>query len=259
MTTRRYEQHLAIAAPRERVYDAVATVEGVRGWWTPIVTGSGRERQLGFEGMDELIVLLQDEAERPARVRWTCAEHSGAEAWNGSAITFVLSETAGGQCELAFGHDGIAPDLVAPGWARFLSSLTDLAETGVGAPFNHEALAVAQRYHRAWTNRDFEAAVACLDEDLETDVPLNTYATKAEFAEALTRFGAVVQRAELLAALEGDGEALLLYDMVTAPFGTIRIAEGFTVRNGLITRIRHVHDTAALRAAGVGAGDDPRS
>jgi uncharacterized protein YndB with AHSA1/START domain len=255
MTPDRYEQHLTIAAPRERVYEAIATVEGVRGWWTPIVTGAGQERQLGFEGMDELIVLYQDEAERPARVRWTCLGHSGAEAWNGSAITFVLAEIAAGQCELAFRHDGVAPDLVAPGWERFLTSLADLAETGVGAPFGHEALAVARRYHRAWTGRDFEAAAVCLDEDLETDVPLNTYATKAEFADALAGFGAMVQRAELLAALEGDGEALLLYDMVTAPFGTIRIAESFTVRNGLITRIRHVHDTTALRAAGVGAGD----
>jgi hypothetical protein len=37
--------------------------------------------------------------------------------------------------------------------------------------------------------------------------------------------------------------------MTTAPFGTIRVAEHFTVADGLITGIRHVHDTVALRAA----------
>lgn len=45
--------------------------------------------------------------------------------------------------------------------------------------------------------------------------------------------------------------ALLLYDM-TLPFGTLRIAEQFDVAAGRITLIRHVHDTAAVRSAGLG-------
>ncbi len=38
--------------------------------------------------------------------------------------------------------------------------------------------------------------------------------------------------------------------MELAGFGTLRVAEHFTVVDGVITRIRQVHDTAALRAAG---------
>jgi hypothetical protein len=34
-----------------------------------------------------------------------------------------------------------------------------------------------------------------------------------------------------------------------APIGTLRIAEHFTVADGRITRIRHVHDTYQLRLA----------
>jgi hypothetical protein len=34
------------------------------------------------------------------------------------------------------------------------------------------------------------------------------------------------------------------------PIGPLRVAEHFTVEQGLITRIRQVHDTASLRAAG---------
>jgi hypothetical protein len=34
--------------------------------------------------------------------------------------------------------------------------------------------------------------------------------------------------------------------------GDLRVAEHFTVINGQITRIRQIHDTAALRAAGPG-------
>ena len=43
---------------------------------------------------------------------------------------------------------------------------------------------------------------------------------------------------------------MLLYDMDVERIGTLRVCEHFTVTDGLITRIRQVHDTTALRAAG---------
>jgi hypothetical protein len=43
---------------------------------------------------------------------------------------------------------------------------------------------------------------------------------------------------------------MLLYDIDIKGLGKIRIAEHLTVAEGRITRIRQVHDTAALRAAG---------
>jgi hypothetical protein len=58
-----------------------------------------------------------------------------------------------------------------------------------------------------------------------------------------------VDRVDLLAEVRAGDQAMLLYDMATEPLGTIRIAEHFAVRDGLIVRIRHVHDTVALRAA----------
>jgi len=253
MHENRYEQRLAIDAPRECAFDEIATVQGVRRWWTPIVTGSEAEVQVGFEGLDELIVLRREESHRPTSLHWTCLTHTGAEAWNGTTVTFDLAEDGSDRCELSLRHDGIAPELVAAGWRRFLPSLAELLETGQGAPYGHDALAMARRYHRAWTSGDFEAAADWLGEDLETDVPLNTYTTKTEFVEALSGFGSMVDRVELLSELEDGDEALMLYDMVGAPFGTIRIAENFAVRDGLIRWIRHVHDTVALRAAGFGS------
>jgi hypothetical protein len=35
------------------------------------------------------------------------------------------------------------------------------------------------------------------------------------------------------------------------PVGTLRVAEHFTVEGGKITRIRQIHDTAAVGAAGL--------
>jgi uncharacterized protein YndB with AHSA1/START domain len=35
-----YARRLAIRAPRERVFAAIATLDGPRHWWTTLVTGS---------------------------------------------------------------------------------------------------------------------------------------------------------------------------------------------------------------------------
>jgi len=113
-----------------------------------------------------------------------------------------------------------------------------------------ETLALVRAYFRAWTNHDFDAAISRLSDDLEVEVPINAYPTKASFADALTAFGGMVHGVVLLAELSGRDEAMLLYDMVIPQIGPLRVAEHFTVADGRITRIRQVHDTAALRAAG---------
>ena len=55
----------------------------------------------------------------------------------------------------------------------------------------------------------------------------------------------------MLAQLGNDNDAVLIYEM-TLPIGDLRIVELLTTDDGRITRIRHIHDTAALRAAGIG-------
>jgi len=112
------------------------------------------------------------------------------------------------------------------------------------------ARAVVRTYFGAWTKRDFATAIDLLANDLEVEVPINAYPTKAAFAEALTAFGGMVDRVVLLAELAERDEAMLLYDMDVVPLGRLRIAEHFTVVDGAITRIRQIHDTVALRAAG---------
>jgi hypothetical protein len=96
-----------------------------------------------------------------------------------------------------------------------------------------------------------EAAIRLLAPDLEAEVPINEYPTKESFAEALVGFGGLVRSVELLSELSADVEAMLLYDMDVEGLGNLRIAEHFTVEDGQITRIRQIHDTAALRAAGL--------
>jgi limonene-1,2-epoxide hydrolase len=113
-----------------------------------------------------------------------------------------------------------------------------------------DALSVVRRYHSAWTSRKFDEAIRLLAPDLKVEVPINEYPTTESFAQALVGFGGMVKSVDLLAEFANGNEAMLLYDMQVDRLGEMRIAEHFTVRDGKITRIRQIHDTAALRAAG---------
>lgn len=117
----------------------------------------------------------------------------------------------------------------------------------------NDALTLARRYHDAWSKHRFDDAVALLDDTLHVEVPVNHYPTRDSFARALAAFAAMVERAELLAELGSDDEAMLLYDMTVRGIGVLRVAEHFTTRAGRIIRLRQVHDTVAIRAAGLGS------
>ncbi|UJR84654.1 nuclear transport factor 2 family protein [Sandaracinus amylolyticus] len=113
-----------------------------------------------------------------------------------------------------------------------------------------DTLAIARAYHRGWSTKRFDDAVRLLARDLIVEVPINAYPDAESFAKALVAFGGMTTRVELLAELAGDDQAMLLYDMEVVGLGRLRVAEHFTIRGGTITRIRQIHDTAALRAAG---------
>src|SRR5579862_6134241 len=116
-----------------------------------------------------------------------------------------------------------------------------------------DALTVARQYHQAWTSGRFDQAGGFLAESLRLEVPINSYASKDDFLAAVQRTHAMTSSVDLLAEFGSDSQALLLYDLAL-PIGSLQIAEHFLVSDGQITQIRHVHDTAALRAAGLGNG-----
>lgn len=133
-----YAQHLAIRAARERVFEAIATVDGPRHWWTTIVTGSatpGGELRFGFAGLDEQMVMHVDTIRPPAEVVWSCVAHNRDDEWTGTTVRFELAERGRDECTLDFRHTGIDPDLVADGWDHFLASLAAYAEHGEGSPY----------------------------------------------------------------------------------------------------------------------------
>jgi ketosteroid isomerase-like protein len=115
----------------------------------------------------------------------------------------------------------------------------------------YDTAEVVRAYHDAWARKDYAQARALLAGTLAVEVPVNDYPTTESFAVALERFGSMVSNVKLLAAMSDGNEAMVLYDLEAGPVGTLRVAEHFTVEGGKITRIRQIHDTAPVRAAGL--------
>lgn len=127
--------------------------------------------------------------------------------------------------------------------------MTEIAEKTKTA--SEETLDLVRRYHEAWTTaKDIDAAARLLAESVTTDLPVNVFADKRAFVEAIGFFAERVSDVRVLSACAGPSEAVLVYDLTLDPLGTLRIAEQFTVVDREITFIRQVHDTATLRAAG---------
>jgi len=142
-TAKDYRCELELSAPRERVFEALSTLAGVRGWWTALVSGNAEldgVLRLRFRGLDEHIDLRVSALQRPSDLEWTVLEHSSLEEWEGTRIQFRLSARSENACTLAFRHAGLTPALVCyedceAGWDRFLDSLALLVERGKGKPF----------------------------------------------------------------------------------------------------------------------------
>ena len=138
MTAPAYPRQLTIHAAAGQVFAAIATLDGLRSWWTTIVTGSpapGGTLRFGFAGLDEQIVMRVDVARPPTAVTWSCVAHTRDDEWTGSTVRFELAGRGPRACDLTFRHAGIAPELVADGWEHFLASLAAYAEHGTGTPY----------------------------------------------------------------------------------------------------------------------------
>jgi hypothetical protein len=118
-----------------------------------------------------------------------------------------------------------------------------------------QTLEVVRAYHGAWTRKNFDEAARFLAPALIVEVPINDYPSKETFAAALRGFGNMVRRVDVLAEMSSDNEAMLLYDLDVEQLGPLRVVEHFTVTQGMIARLRQIHDTAPVRAAGLASSE----
>ncbi len=132
---------VAISAPLESAYDAVATPEGISEWWTRDgVRGTssvGSRLEFYFGQPEPAAVMEITELDPGGRVAWTCV--AGADDWVGTNVSFELA-TQGDETVVLFTHaDWREPvEFMAhcsARWAYFLFSLKGYLETGKGTPF----------------------------------------------------------------------------------------------------------------------------
>lgn len=126
-----------IAAPRERVHEALSTIDGLSKWWTTTTEGASAPGETIAFRFGEHVTAMRVESLDPARVAWRCVESH--PDWVGTQVTFDLIAEGEGTV-VRFGHRewAEASDFFAHcsmKWATFLLSLKGLLETGEGSPF----------------------------------------------------------------------------------------------------------------------------
>ncbi len=128
-----------IDASKEKVFEAISTIEGLKKWWTPDTTGSEEiggilHFQFGQYGFIKFKVA---EINSPEFYRWECSD--AHPEWLGTWATFTLSDNEG-KTKVSFIHDGWKEASEFFGscnfsWGRYFASLRDYLETGKGDPF----------------------------------------------------------------------------------------------------------------------------
>ena len=155
-----YDVVTSIAAPRERVFAALTTLDGLAGWWVPTVTGSPESGgDLTFSFGDQRMLMHVDRADAPVSVVWTCRAHSRFPEWSDTRLVFELEELPDGSTRLRFRHVGLVPDLgecfdlCSAGWDHYFRSLTAFVETGTGNPWGSEEWAATRPNRPATASR----------------------------------------------------------------------------------------------------------
>jgi len=124
------------------VYSALATRQGLAGWWTTDTRGScdlGSVTEFHF-GTRGFIKMKVVELNPDRRIVWQVVD--GPEDWMGNKISFELAQD-GEQATVLFKHQGWKEQSefmhhCSSKWASFMMSMKAFVESGKGAPFPND-------------------------------------------------------------------------------------------------------------------------
>ncbi len=128
---------VGIVASPQKVYEALATIDGLRHWWIVDANGDagkGGVIDFGFCAMSVVV------SEPEKLVQWKCTR--GPDEWVGTEVIFEL-KWSNAQTFIVFTHAGWRE----PGefmhhcstkWATFLLSLRDWLERKEGRPYPYD-------------------------------------------------------------------------------------------------------------------------
>jgi uncharacterized protein YndB with AHSA1/START domain len=134
---------IGVEATTATVYEQVATIDGLRHWWTTDTRGRaavGERIDFHFGGPDRYMTMEVLELDPAQRVAWRCV--AGPDEWLDTTITFDLADTDG-ETILRFTHAGWREPVDFMGhcsskWGSYLLSLKHGIEAGAARPFPHD-------------------------------------------------------------------------------------------------------------------------
>jgi len=131
-----------INAPRQKVFEALSTIEGLSNWWStdttgdPAVGGIIKFRFSTFGGPDMKVT----ESKPGEKLSWECVD--SPHGWVGNQLHFILDENDG-KTRVRFSHEGYPEqnDHYAAtnfSWGRYMESLRQYCQTGKGEAFGSD-------------------------------------------------------------------------------------------------------------------------
>lgn len=137
---------LQIHAPREEVYAAIATADGIRDWFSrdaDLDSRMGGSGEIRFAERTRVIKLEVEELEPPARIVWKVLS-AAMPTWANTNVEFKLGADGTGTllhfAQRGFGEMDDFLAMSATAWASFLFSLKQYLETGQGMPHPDDIL-----------------------------------------------------------------------------------------------------------------------
>jgi uncharacterized protein YndB with AHSA1/START domain len=130
---------IRVAASPEAVYAAIATQDGLRGWWTADTTAeprAGTIARLGFGHRASIFEMRVEALDPGRRVEWSCLGDN--EEWKGTRLTWTVDPDEGGT-RLRFVHGGWRSTegwfgVCNSTWGELMYRLKAYAETGAPRP-----------------------------------------------------------------------------------------------------------------------------
>lgn len=116
-------------------------------------------------------------------------------------------------------------------------------------PTNTAPVDVATSFIEAFGSGHLDTLAGYLADDIVFESPRVRLTGARPVLAAMGEFAKAVQGVDIIAALGDQRQAVVVYDMKTAPFGTIRAVDYLVIRDGKIQSDTLVFDTYALRKA----------
>ena len=132
--------NLMINASTKKVYDAITSEQGLKGWWTNEVTAKPEEGYINhFKFSDEYFNKMKIlKLNAPVEVHWEGVD--GDEEWVGTNLFFELNEkeeiTLLRFSHLNWKNESEFFGFCSHHWGRYLDSLKSFCETGNGHPYS---------------------------------------------------------------------------------------------------------------------------